>query len=893
MSSNTKKPETPPAKDTKDTEKTKDTTTDTSKPAEESGFMKFYHKYFKTDYLVWIFFGILFFYYFLNNYRFVNGKYYNTHGSRLIGSLGAFFLFFFYIFFFLIIISAYRDMMEHDAKDPKDKKSGGLGLTIVGTVITIAVMILTLYYLPYSFANAGIIAKGLLRVWNPFSTRASRDFPNATDIRLPQNRENPIEGYDTDGLYWGDSSYWGKFKFYVLSLPLIVSNFFAGSFPFNYYLIPAISGDGSQTGTDWTRPITGSNPDGSKKYGQAENVFVQKGGGLGWILWFISFMITLPYRALNAISYYINKWITGEERNLIYEYFNPVDWEAMGTLLMPDPNYNNTTKRESISRLFNTVHFETKYSFTRTYAVWFNVYFLVMAYQLVSNQFLFPYSGNGSSKSPMNNIKNTIALILIVVTAFYIVWQVIQQSQKEVKYLNLLNFRSLGPQKISLDALKDSVTRTAIKTMPGLFSLVENSDNVNSNEPSGEPNASEPDAGEPNAGEPNVNDPNAELPSVGNLDKAMENKTRAHMGVTSATVTHNSALKNKENAEAAVQQASDAVRSASPNDANYGLKVARHTKAKLDLSNKTEAHEKAQENLAGAKDRLASANKHLNKLQKRRKPINSNANVAKALKAHKKAKSDEFDLGMHHVSTAELKRKAVASEADASQKLSNAIMNTDAPHGEANRLSNLHEKAKAHLDEVTALHNNATARLQKAKQKTKNAASILTKARNAATQKLPEHLRPVAHAENRELLAARKEHANATALKNRVETKARNTQQKLAQHQQMLNAKMQQGTNTLNNHRKAATLQAEAVQHPRILHSVRQKHAAATDKLAKAQQKAHQAKRTREGKLYPSLSYPSLSSSHLTPSHSARHSAHSARHPARHPAHSAHHGTHL
>lgn len=676
MSSNTKKPETPPAKDTKDTKKTKDTTKDTtkdatkdatkntSKPAEESGFMKFYHKYFKTDYLVWIFFGILLIYYFLNNYRFVNGKYYNTHGSKLIGTMGAFLLFFFYVFFFLIIISAYRDMMEHYAKDPIDKKSGGLALTIIGTIVTIAVMYLTLYYLPYSFANAGIIAKGLLRVWNPFSTRASRDFPNATDIRLAQSRENPIEGYDTDGLYWGDKTWWGRFKFYVLSLPLIVSNFFAGSFPLNYYLIPAISGDSSKTGSDWTRPITGLNPDGSKKYGEAENVFA-KSGGLGWILWFISFIITLPYRAINTIVFYINKWFTGgEERNLFYEYFNPIDWEVMGTLLMPEPNNNNTIRRESISRLFNTIHFETKYSFTRTYAIWFNVYFLIMAYQLVENFLLFPYINGSSSKNPMDTIKTTIALVLVVVSAFYILWQVIQQSQKEIKYLNILNFRSLGPQKISLDALKHSVSATAVRTMPGLFGLVDNSVNGNANEPSSEPNAGEPDAGEPDAGEPNAEEPNAELPSVGNLDKAMENKTRASMGVTSATVAHNSALKNKENAE------------------------------------------------------------------------------------------------------------------------------------------------------------------------------------------------PTAHVENRELRAAKKEHANATALKNKVEVKARDTQQKLAQHQQLLNAKMQQGTNTLANHRKSAALQAEAVQHPRILQAVRQKHAAATNKLTKAQQKAHQAKRTREGRIYPNLSSP-------------------------------------
>ena len=435
MSSDTKKP------DTKTDENTKAQSPDDT-PEGESIFRKVFNWLFpgylreglNTEIFVMVLFGIIFIYFFLNNYRFNNGK------KGWLGWMGLIVLILFYGTFATTLYYAYSDMVKEGKK--KDKSYTNANIAI-GTFVTIVVMCYSLYAIPFSMTNAGVIAKGLLRVWNPFHDL----FPNVPTGETPKETSgggldidlNTLKtGYDNKGLFWGNQGFLSNLGFYILSFPLILANYFAGSWPFNYYLIPTIAGDGSSSGDSWT--IHQNIPD--------------KNNLLSWLIFIILFLITLPYRFLNWISYLITK------KNFIYENFNPIDWDVMKKAFFTGEEGNSDNKNigDFISKIYFGI--DSKYINGKVFGFWLNIYIMIMIVQVVMGQLLFP------SMSGISTAGNTAALVVFGLIALGFIVQMIRTRDKKRK-MNFLNLRTSGFKAVPLNKIRETFAETAKNTLPG------------------------------------------------------------------------------------------------------------------------------------------------------------------------------------------------------------------------------------------------------------------------------------------------------------------------------------------------------------------------------------------------------------------------------------------
>ena len=435
MSSDTKKP------DTKTDENTKAQSPDDT-PEGESIFRKVFNWLFpgylseglNTEIFVRVLFGIIFIYFFLNNYRFNNGK------KGWLGWMGLIVLILFYGTFATTLYYAYSDMVKEGKK--KDKSYTNANIAI-GTFVTIVVMCYSLYVIPFSMTNAGVIAKGLLRVWNPFHDL----FPNVPTGETPKETSgggldidlNTLKtGYDNKGLFWGNQGFLSNLGFYILSFPLILANYFSGSWPFNYYLIPTIAGDGSSSGDSWK--IHQNIPD--------------KNNLLSWLIFIILFLITLPYRFLNWISYLITK------KNFIYENFNPIDWDVMKKAFFTGEEGNSDNKNigDFISKIYFGI--DSKYINGKVFGFWLNIYIMIMIVQVVMGQLLFP------SMSGISTAGNTAALVVFGLITLGFIVQMIRTRDKKRK-MNFLNLRTSGFKAVPLNKIRETFAETAKNTLPG------------------------------------------------------------------------------------------------------------------------------------------------------------------------------------------------------------------------------------------------------------------------------------------------------------------------------------------------------------------------------------------------------------------------------------------
>jgi hypothetical protein len=371
---------------------------------EESTFSSIRNKYFTTERLTYYLFGVVFLYFILNNTVFLNCANEILPGTGR-NILGMFLLFLFYVLFFTVLSSSAWDMYQFYIGD-----KGGIVFIILGFVVTCFLLFFSFGVMPNYFAKAGLFSKGLIRTWNPF---------NATPI--PENKISNItnkafKGNDSTGLFWGDDeSYYSKFLFKFVSLPLVIANFFSPVNLLNIYLIPTLYGDSSvstnennyKSGEEWSSGVKfeekGKDSTSSKLFGIV--LWIIK-----WVLFFVSF------GQIEKIS----------------KYFNPVDWELFKNLGGNNPN---------IASFFNSGF---KIGNTKFYSNWFNALLIITLYNVVFQSVLFPTvtpnkgEGYGILQSQLGF--NILALVI----SFLIIGYFIFKCYKKQQFNQVVNISFAG-----------------------------------------------------------------------------------------------------------------------------------------------------------------------------------------------------------------------------------------------------------------------------------------------------------------------------------------------------------------------------------------------------------------------------------------------------------------
>lgn len=413
------------------------------KEKEEKGFFQI-SDYFTTENITFIFFGITFIYFIINNIYFVNASYFKINPSKIINIFGILFFILFYIFFFLLIFSATRDMIkEYTSGKTNQEKRARL---LMGIVLTIVILVFILFIMPQYLSISGLFPKGLLRTWNPFKFDLNS---NNQEISFAEK----MNGYDNQGLFWGGNagiSDLENWKFFMFSLPLIIANFFTSFFSFiNPFIIPAMAGDGSNSGMEW-----------SQNNNNSDNIKLD--GGLGWVIWILLLPVYIILKPINYILYLI----TGD--NILFKYLNPVDWDLLKKMSVGDNNIKN---------YYNISYFNTNTGFikTRYFGVWLNAFFIILLAQLAFNPLLFP---TGSQFISM-----TIRLVIAIIIIGYFIYQVVNKQSENSGNKNLINvfgYKSLSIfNNNDLSMIRNSLSQSTKITSPGIFFPIEKSFSTN------------------------------------------------------------------------------------------------------------------------------------------------------------------------------------------------------------------------------------------------------------------------------------------------------------------------------------------------------------------------------------------------------------------------------
>jgi hypothetical protein len=399
---------------------------------EESTFSSIRKQYFTTELLTYYLFGVVFLYFILNNTVFLN-----CANNILPGTgrniLGIFLLFLFYVLFFTVLSSSAWDMYQFYIGD-----KGGKVFIILGFLVTCFLLFFSLGVMPNYFAKAGLFSRGLIRTWNPF---------NVTPI-AENNILNIINtafrGNDSTGLFWGGESYYSKFLFKFVSLPLVIANFFSQVNFLNVYLIPTLYGD-SSVYTDETNYKSGEEWSSGVKF--EEKVKDSTSSKLfGIVLWIIKWVLFfVSFGQIEKIS----------------KYFNPVDWELFKILGGNNPD---------IASFFNSGF---KIGNTKFYSNWFNALLIITLYNFVFQSVLFPTvtpnkeEGYGIFQSQLGF--NILALVISFLIIGYFIFACYKKQQfNKVVNISFAGYKAsscYGSEKYfdseSLNTLQQNLNNTA------------------------------------------------------------------------------------------------------------------------------------------------------------------------------------------------------------------------------------------------------------------------------------------------------------------------------------------------------------------------------------------------------------------------------------------------
>ena len=409
---------------------TNNTNDNASSPSDEDksfydSFKKYIMSFYNTNFLIIVLYVIMFLYYIHNNIYFLNTDKYVGKPANYIRVAGGILLVLFYVFFFIVIGKSSKDMfLTYSTPDNSYFSGKNIFQFIISLLVTFVILGFCLFVMPYYLTNAGFAPKGLMRVWNPFKSTAG--LSNITSIS-----NEKIKGYDTDGLYWGGDDISSKILFYFLSLPMVVNHFFFGNSIFNFWIIPALSGDSSDTETKWASDQQGP----------------KLSAGMGWFFWILGLSFAIPLKVANFFSSFISK-------NMVYKYLNPVDWPLLKVISNP-----------AINNLYNTTYFDTNFKWysTKYYAYWTNAFVAVAILKVIFTSLIFP-------SSTKDIFHTNIQLLVITSIIGYVVIQFFKRQQNiEENYLDIFNFKSSGIEKQSMKDFQNTINNIANTTKPGIL----------------------------------------------------------------------------------------------------------------------------------------------------------------------------------------------------------------------------------------------------------------------------------------------------------------------------------------------------------------------------------------------------------------------------------------
>lgn len=348
---------------------------------------------------------ILFVYYVLNNHRFNN-----RNPIKWLGIVGAIFLVLFYGVFIATFYFYYKDMIDENKNKDGSYKIFNI---IVLSILTILTMVCTFYIIPRYMTNAGIIAKGLLRVWNPFY--------DIFFYNQEQHSGNNYGGeYDDNKLKMRGGNFLSQIKWFLCSFPIRLSLYNPAFSLFNYYLIPAIQGDGSSNG--FSKQV--------KDYKSTEN----EGSFLHKII-FILF--TIPARIITFIL------------NIFKININPIDWDLM-------EKFNDN------QNIFDLINKKTSvFGEHKIFDFWIPIFFMVSFIQYISSYLIFP------SKKYYFHIIFCLSSALL--SSFYITYV---NCTEEKSNINFFNLETSNDTSYNVNNIKEKLQKTSENVDNRLFYFI-------------------------------------------------------------------------------------------------------------------------------------------------------------------------------------------------------------------------------------------------------------------------------------------------------------------------------------------------------------------------------------------------------------------------------------
>ena len=358
---------------------------------------------------------ILFAYYVLNNYRFDKGN-----PIKWLGIVGAILLVLFYGVFIATFYFYYKDMIDENKNKDGSYKIFNI---VVLSILTILTIVSTFYIIPRYMTNAGIIAKGLLRVWNPFY-----------DISHSPNQEqsggnNNNDGYDNNSLKKRGGDFLSQLKWLLCSFPIRLSLYNPAFSLFNYYLISAIEGDGSDSGSNWAKNC---------------NNIESKEGGLKYGF----FILTFPWRIIINILKIININI------------NPIDWDLMENFKDDQNICNLINKKTSV------------FGEHKIFDFWIPIFLIVFFIQNISSYLIFP--------SKNYSFEIIVSLSVALLSSFYITYVNCTQEKSNINFFNL---ETSNDTSYNVNNIKEKLQKTSENVDNRLFYFITKSkpklENVN------------------------------------------------------------------------------------------------------------------------------------------------------------------------------------------------------------------------------------------------------------------------------------------------------------------------------------------------------------------------------------------------------------------------------
>jgi hypothetical protein len=391
----------------------------------------FWDKFLTTRFMVILLTISTSIYFLLNTYRFRSGT---SGGLKIFGIL---FLVITWILFIGLFFTLTRDIYEEN----KNKTNSFVSWFVFQIVITIVIFIFCFFFIPYYLANAGVFWKGSQRTWNPFDD----DQKGNSLINILNGNQSD---FDEDGLYWGKKTFFSKIWKFLLSIPLIITNFFTGfslftglqyafglekwlpnivtfflsflSFP--TFIIPAFYGDGSPTGDQWLMA------DSKMKIG---------GDSSQWSI--LYYILLIPKFIFSIINF--GGWLG--------KAFNPIDWKLLGTIV------GNNYGKGSLAYMYNTSAFRKEnIKWSGIFTFWLYYMFLTTVFKFIATPITLPLNTLNSSTK---NAYTLLLIILIILTILSYITKDSTQSCKETNSVSFFNspcsnpFSSIDEVKRNLD----------------------------------------------------------------------------------------------------------------------------------------------------------------------------------------------------------------------------------------------------------------------------------------------------------------------------------------------------------------------------------------------------------------------------------------------------------